>query len=67
MSLADNFLLTTFRIRRMGTTSTGGESSSEDGQMDVVGAGQMDEGMEVESGSMEAAVSSGVFSSLLLI
>jgi len=51
----------------MGTTSTGGESSSEDGQMDVVGAGQMDEGMEVESGSMEAAVSSGVFSSLLLI
>ena len=35
--------------------------------MDAVGVGRMDEGMEVESGSVEAAVVSSMFSSLLLI
>ena len=55
-----------FRAHCLDTTSTGGEGSSEGGQVDAVGAGWMDEGMEVESG-IEAAVASGVLSSFLLI
>jgi len=59
--------LTTARTLRLGTTSIGGEGSSEDGRVVAVGAGWMDEGTEVESGSVEAAVVSDELSSLLLI
>ncbi len=59
--------MTTFRARRLGTTSTGGECSSEGGQVGAIGAGWMDEGTEVESSSVEAAVVLGELSLRLLI